>query len=179
MVYVSESQPGTSKFSRIQSDFNSVGSVISGLKSGIPESSIRDSIRLGKFKKNSQHPRPILAKFNRPTDVLKLLSLRASLPNGITFKSDLSRQERQIEAILLKERWRLIQSGLDRKTIRIRNNSLYVKDKLHCKVENETLITINETTLPSPVTATTTPAINNSDNTTQSVSSSDNDNPTA
>ena len=36
-----------------------------------------------------------------------MLSLRASLPKGITLKSDLSHQEHQAEAILLKERWKL------------------------------------------------------------------------
>ena len=128
---------------------------MSGLNSGTHESSLRDCFRLGKYKKDSQQSRPILAKFNRPTDVLTLLSLRASLPKGITCKPDLSRQERQAEAILLKERWKLIQSGIDRKDIKIRNGSLYAKGKLHCRVENDKLITVNETISLLPTTVDT------------------------
>ena len=69
---IPESNPGTLWLARIQSDFNSIDSLLSDLKSGIPESSIRDCIRLGKYKKDSQYLRPILAMLNRPTDVLKL-----------------------------------------------------------------------------------------------------------
>ena len=67
---VPESKAGTLKLARIQSDFNSVSSIVSGLNSGTHESSLRDCFRLGKYKKDSQQSRPILAKFNRPTDVL-------------------------------------------------------------------------------------------------------------
>ena len=73
----------------------------------------------------------------------------------ITCKPDLSRQERQVEAILLKERWKLIQSGIDRKDIKIRNGSLYAKGKLHCRVENDKLITVNETISLLPTTVDT------------------------
>ena len=147
---IPETKPGTLKMARIQSDFKSVGSIVSGLNSGISELSLRDCFRLGKYKKDLQQPRPILAKFNQSTDVLTLLSLKTSLPEGITFKADLSRQERQAEAILLKERWKLIQSGTDRKSIRIRNGSLFVKDKLHCKVIDEKLTNGNGTISPVP-----------------------------
>ena len=108
---IPESNPGTLQLAHIQSNFNSIGSLLSDLKSGILESSIRDCIRLGKYKKDSQYPRPILAKFNHPTDVLNLLSLTTSLPKGVTFKADLSPQEHKIKAILLKERWNITKKG--------------------------------------------------------------------
>ena len=61
---IPETKPGTSKMARFQSDLKSVGSIVSGLNSGISELSLRDCFRLGKYKKDLQHPRPILAKFN-------------------------------------------------------------------------------------------------------------------
>ena len=36
----------------------------------------------------------------------------------------------------MQERWKLIQSGVSRKTIRIRGNSLFVSSKLHGRVTN-------------------------------------------
>ena len=147
---IPETKPGTSKMARFQSDLKSVGSIVSGLNSGVSELSLRDCFRLGKYKKDLQKPRPILAKLNRSTDVLTLLSLKTSLPEGVTFKADLSRQERQAEAILLKERWKLIQSGTDRKSIRIRNGLLFIRGELYCKVVDEKLIKNDETISPLP-----------------------------
>ena len=49
----------------------------------------------------------------------------------ISIKPDLSPEGRKTEAVLLKERWRLIQSGTLRNFINIRNHSLYINDSLH------------------------------------------------
>ena len=46
-------------------------------------------------------------------------------PSGI--KSDLSPEERHRDSVLLKERWRLIQSGIPRSEIKIWDSRLYVK----------------------------------------------------
>jgi len=42
----------------------------------------------------------------------------------------MSHEERQTES-LLKERWSLIQSGTEYKAIRIRNNKIFIQNKLH------------------------------------------------
>ena len=39
----------------------------------------------------------------------------------------------------MKERWKLIQSGHDRKVIKIRNSSIFVNGRLHGRVSNNSL----------------------------------------
>ena len=53
---------------------------------------------------NSYHEKP--AKFSLMY-ALSILSNRNSLPNGIILKPDMNREERDADALLLKERWRL------------------------------------------------------------------------
>ena len=65
-----------------------------------------------------------------------LLSLKTSLPDNIVFKPDLFPQEQAINPLLLKERWLLIQSGVQRKSIKLRADSILVNGKLHGKVSN-------------------------------------------
>ena len=47
----------------------------------------------------------------------------------------MSRDERASEAAFLKERWNLIQEGTDRKSIKLRNNEIYINNKLHGRLE--------------------------------------------
>ena len=70
----------------------------------------------------------MLVKLSRSCDVANLLSSRFKLVDHprIRIKPDLSRRERRIESILLKERRNLIDSGVDRKSIKIKGNSLVV-----------------------------------------------------
>ena len=44
--------------------------------------------------------------------------------------------EQTINSLLLKERWSLIQSGVQRKSIKLRADTLLVNGKLHGKVSN-------------------------------------------
>ena len=60
----------------------------------------------------------------------------------------MSQAERFTESLLLKERWRLIQSGTNRKSIRIQSTNIYVDDKLHGRVHNSLFELA--TTPPSP-----------------------------
>ena len=91
---------------------------------------IKDCFRLGKFK-HAQHPRPILIKFLRSTEVTKALSKIAAFRALIAIKPDLTPQERTIENHLLKERWSLTKLGLEKSRIIIRNQSLFVDNKLY------------------------------------------------
>ena len=54
-------------------------------------------------------------------------------------KPDLSPKERAAESLLLKERKSLIEKGIGRQFIKIRNQSLFVFNKLHAKVQNQRL----------------------------------------
>ena len=141
VVYgIQECPSGTVKSERNKHDVNKVLSVFSKLDNDIQSFSIKDSLRLGKYKANSQHPRPILAKLNRAMDASSILSKRADLPTGITIKPDMSIPEQQTESILLKERWSLIQSGVNKKDIKIKASVLYVHGKKHAEVTNSTLV---------------------------------------
>ena len=44
-----------------------------------------------------------------------ILSKRSDLPSGISIKPDMTLGEQRIEGSLLKERWLLIQQGIDKK----------------------------------------------------------------
>ena len=137
VVYnIKESPQGTVRLARIKNDTAEVSRVFSSLDSQVISASIRDCFRLGNFVSNSKRPRKLLVKLNRSADVMSLLSLRTSLPDNVVFKSDLSPQEQNINSLLLKERWSLIQSGVQRKSIKLRADTILVNGKLHGKVSN-------------------------------------------
>ena len=48
----------------------------------------------------------------------------------------MTQEQRKLEAVLLRERWNLIQSSVPRSQINIHNACIYVKKKLHGKVIN-------------------------------------------
>ena len=94
--------------------------------------------RLGRYNGNSEKPRPTLAKLNS-TDVISLLAYKGELPEGVKIKPDLSPQERLCESLLLKERWKLIQAGTDRRDIKIRRSSLIISGKVYAEEVNNIL----------------------------------------
>ena len=98
--------------------------------------SIKDFYRLGKFSaSNTSSPRPILVKFLCTFEVTYVLSKRSQLKQPISIKPDMSRDERASKAAFLKERWNLIQEGTDHKSIKLRNNEIYINNKLHGRLE--------------------------------------------
>ena len=139
VVYgISECSPGLPHLDRIKRDLDSISSMFAKVSS-INKSAIRDCHRLGKYHNNLSRPRPIIAQMNSTVDVANLLAQRGSLPNNVILKPDLSQQERFTESLLMKERWKLIQSGHDRKVIKIRNSSIFVNGHLHGRVSNNSL----------------------------------------
>ena len=130
-----ESTAGTPFRVRQKHDNDLVSSTISSLSSDSqPPDSIRDHFRLGKYDKSNSRPRPLLVKFNSVMTVHSVLSLNSCLSalGEDTSKKDLSKEERKCESLLLKERYRLIHSeGLDKQTIRICGNKLYINSKLY------------------------------------------------
>ena len=67
----------TSRIDRLNSDLDKVTSLVSSIDSHVDKSSIRDSFRLGKFKKDSSNPRLILVKFTRSADAAKRFNYRS------------------------------------------------------------------------------------------------------
>jgi len=93
----------------------------------IQASSIRDFYRLGKFRCDQTRPRPILL---RVFDAEAVLSKRSSFHAPIVIKQYMTKEERLIESILLRERWNLFQNGTDRKFIKIQNTDICTQQTL-------------------------------------------------
>ena len=102
---------------------------------------IRDCFRLGKYTPQLKRPRPLLVMLNRTADVRTVLSNRSSVPTPYRIKPDLSPEEREVDTIFLKHRWSFIQSGVDRKDIKLSTNCLYVKHALYGVVKDSMFIT--------------------------------------
>lgn len=133
---IKEDNKGTPKHIRDHNDLASASQILSSVVSSLNANSIRDCFRLGSYKSNQD--RPVLAKLMRSSDVQAILANRknlASMP-GISIKPDLPPEVRKIESMLLKERRSLIDSGVERKVIRIRGNTLFVNDIKHGSVMN-------------------------------------------
>ena len=86
-----------------------------------------DCMRLGKFAEDKK--RPILVTFDSVWDaricLSKAIENRLFETNQILIVRALSREEQDIEKAILKKRFELIQSGIDRSQLKIRNLKLY------------------------------------------------------
>ena len=152
VVYgIEECPTNTIRPARLQKDFDSVSSIFSGLGVTPDPGTIVDCYRLGKFKVQSPRPRPILVKFRSVIHVNQVLANKRSLSTPVFIKPDLSPEERTREAVLLKERWELLQKGYSRSIIRIRNNSIFVNNQLYGQVKNSVFQTC-PTSLPQAPT---------------------------
>ena len=135
-----ECRLGQSRPARLESDLSSAVDIFSALDSSIQPQSIKDCFRLGKLSRHAPRPRPILVKFVRITDVNRIFAKKNGLSSPFSVKPDMSRAQRLLESVLMQERWHLIQSGVSRKRIRLRGDSLYVNHKLHGRVSNSKFV---------------------------------------
>ena len=116
VVYgIEESPPNTPRYKRSQHDLDKMCGAIPVIDS----TSIKDFFRLGKFRVGQRHPRPILITFLWMSDVTTVLSNRDKLVSPIAVKPAMTAEKRNIESLLLHERWNLIQNGMDHKQIKI------------------------------------------------------------
>ena len=127
---------GSPRLTWLAQDSSNVTSILYKIDPTLSESTVRDCYRLGKYKQNHSRPRLTLVKLSRTIDVINVLSKKDAYPSGIIIKPDLPPEERAIESELLKQRWSLVQSGTDRKAIKIKKPSLYVHNKLYGTVKN-------------------------------------------
>ena len=138
VVYgVAENPQNTNRQLRMKKDMENVMEALSATDIDIEPSDIKDLYRLGKYDQKSERPRPLLVKFLRSNTAIDILSSKSKLEAPIYIKPDLTPQERQKERLLLKERRSLIDNGTERRYIKIRNDSLYLNNKLHCKVSTD------------------------------------------
>ena len=128
---VTECKHGTSRLARQASDLTRISDILSSTIESISEHSIKDIQRLGKYNVNMNRPRPLLVKLLRATDVSAILANKSSLDKSIRVRRDLPKDIRMKQVILLKERWKLINSGTDRKDIKIDGEKLFVCGSLY------------------------------------------------
>ena len=143
-----ENPSNTSRQDRLQKDVDSVLSALKNLENPIDANSVKYCYRLGKYNAQVDKPRPVLVKFLRYTDVSNILGNKSKLSPLVFVKPDLTAEERAMEFLLLKERRILIDKGVSRQHIKVKNQSLIVHNKVHAKIQNSQLV------VESPATAT-------------------------
>ena len=131
-----KAHPKTPKTDCLEHELQSITDAFVKVDLPIEANSIKDCIRLGKYKSDAPRPRPILIKFLRSSDATMALSKISLFKPPILIKPDLSQEERNIENLLLKERWSLIQLGFDKRRIKIRNKSIFIDNKLYGQCKN-------------------------------------------
>ena len=123
---IGECKQGAKWPERLASDLSKVGSVLTDIDGSLTSNSIKDCYHLRKYRADQEKPRPILVKFVRIEDVSKVLANRSAATPPIVVKPDMARDERLRESTLLKERWRLISSGVPKRAIKISRSKMYV-----------------------------------------------------
>ena len=131
---IRESPPNTPRAARINSDLDNLQDALSNIDKSLNTTSIQDFHRLGKFNATNPKPRPLLVKFLRVFDATLVLSKRGSLQSPIHIKPDLTRDERAVDSAFLKVRWNLIQTGTDKKCIKLRGNNIYINKLLYARL---------------------------------------------
>ena len=133
---IPDSPSNTSFTERLKHDFDAVTAAIDSSVS----SNVQDCVRLGRYRADgaARHPRPVLVKF---TDTRSALSVLTQSPqarqSGVIVKRDLSKDDRQINSILLKERYRLVsEESADRRSIKFRGSKLFVNGRFHGAVRS-------------------------------------------
>ena len=138
-----ECEKGTKRPIRMKEELEQVTQILTATEKSVGPQSIRDCFRLGKYSESSKRPRPVLVKLSRSYDVSSILSNRQFLPKDLTIKPDLPPAERAVESLLMKERWQLIQSGQNKKDIKIYGNKLLLKGNLYGTVANSEFVRIS------------------------------------
>lgn len=117
---------------------------------------VQDCRRLGRYdhSRSVSHPRPVLVKLGSTFEVDLVLANSRSIDRPLLVRRDLSPTDRVIRSVLLKERWKLIQSGTNREDIRIKDGSLFVNGARFGSVENSSFIRVDSELTASSSNAT-------------------------
>ena len=95
---------------------------------------ILDCYRLGQFKVQQSRPRPILVKLQHTIDANAILVNKSSISSPFLIKSDMSPVERANESILLKEHWSLIQTGYNRRHIKLGSTCIHIDGQIYGEI---------------------------------------------
>lgn len=144
---IEECAKGSSRLIRSTSDVKQVTEILVKVNPELPSQSVCDCTRLGKYSSENKRPRPILVKLSRSHEVTSILDSRRKLSAypGISIKPLLTKEELSIESILLKERWKLINSGNNRSCIKMKGNSLHLNNLTYGSVVDNKFVMRNET----------------------------------
>ena len=125
---------GSYRSSRCKHDFQAISDVVSNIDNSVPETSVRDCSRLGKY--HEAKSRPILVKLTRTSDVQSILANRAKLANmpGISIKPDMTQEQRK--TYFMKERSSFKMVLTKKKIIKLRGNCICVQGQKHGSVTN-------------------------------------------
>ena len=127
---IAECDSGVGRMSRQIEDLKRVSETLSTVVESISKSCIKDTRRLGKYSPTSSRPRPLLVTMLRACDVTAVLANKSQLDNTIRIRRDLPRVVRAKQAVLMKERWKLIESGIERRDIKIQRDKLFVRGSM-------------------------------------------------
>jgi len=122
MYGIKESPPNTNtnRSARLSQDLHNISHVFSQTDLPLERQFIKDCRRLGKFNSDTTNLRLILVSFLRSAGASMALSKISEFKRPNFIKPDLSPEERANESVLLKQRWALIQKGVERKQFKIR-----------------------------------------------------------
>ena len=133
-----ECPKGSPRHERTSHDTNLACKIIKSICPDLHDYAICDCSRIGKYSEHKT--RPLSVKFARSCDVAMVLSNRHKISKvehpRVYIKPFMSIAERKTESTLLKERRALIDSGVEKKLIKIRGNSIYI-DKTKVGSANE------------------------------------------
>ncbi len=147
---IDECPSGTSKYKRDRQDLDSVVEVVNVLDSSLTKDSVCDCFRLGKYSQENSRSRPLLIKLACTRNVTSILANRSNLSgnekyNNISVKPDMSKKQRQVENLLLKERYSLItERGVSRKDIKLKGNKLLVNNRVIGSVIESKYVPVSE-----------------------------------
>ena len=138
---ISECAHGTPRHERFNQDLSKIADVLTTIDSSFSSISVSDLRRLGQYSPDASSPRPLLVSFLRTSDVQYILGHSHEISSPYRVQPDRSHQERADRALLLHERFQLTSSGrVDRSSIKIKHLSMFVNDRLHCKVVDGQLV---------------------------------------
>ena len=123
---LSEVPNGTSFSKRQSLEMGKIKDILSHM--GLPSINIADFFRLGKHSTELTRPRTLLVTLCSVWDRNLIFQSAHKLKNfkdKIYLSPDLTQSERKTETMILKKRRDLINSGTDRKYLKIKNNKLF------------------------------------------------------
>ena len=142
MYGLSECPKGSPRHERISYDTDLACKTIQSICPELREYAVCDCSRIGKY--SEERARPLIIKFARSRDAATVLANRHKIsksdhPN-VFLKPFMTMAERKTESTLLRERRALIESGIERKLIKIRGNSIFVNKNKVGSANEDTFI---------------------------------------